>query len=352
VGQSHLSFSTSQPVLYAFLPRQQFPMLKDIIDGHKAKINSIQAAVEDALAKGLMRQEAYDLIHEAAMKKKNTRRNRVIVEEECPPPSPPPEQVLHPKPSEAELEYTYEAPPAEAEPGYPYEAQPAEPELEYSHEAPPADACEYEVHIEPCCCPEETARPPEQDEATNQGASKVITDTNALHKNTNNPGGEKAGFGFTWCVRCARVDVALYGSKTLPREVRGGGLSGLDNGIAPILCGCSKGKGGSGDGSDRGKYTYGNHGRSGDVDFGFSFEKLKLSPAIFEGSEVARAARAIVSSDVAFVTVNGGVAFKDIGEIVKGLTKEDRMMSVDMKGFREGKREGLLLPYLVGGLIA
>lgn len=45
-------------------------MLKDIIEGHRAKINSIQAAAEDALAKGLMRQEAYDLIHEAAMKKK------------------------------------------------------------------------------------------------------------------------------------------------------------------------------------------------------------------------------------------------------------------------------------------
>jgi hypothetical protein len=321
-------------------------MLRDVIEAHKAKIKSIQAAVEDALAKGLMRQEAYDLIHEAAMKKNNTRRNRVIVEEECPPPPPPPEQVVHHEPAEAEPEYTYEAPPAEPESGYPYEAQPAEPELEYSHEAPPADACEYEVQIEPCYCPEEAARPLEQDEATNEGAPKVITDTNAPHKDTKISEGEKGGFGFTWCVRCARVDVILYGSKTLPTELRGA-ESQLDNGIATIMCGCRKPKGA---GNYRGKYVGGNHGFSGDVDFRSSFEKLRLSPAIFRGSEVAEAARAILSVEVAFITVNDGIAFKDIDEIVRGLTVEDRLMSVDMEGFRRGKRENLLLPYLAGGL--
>lgn len=161
-------------------------MLKDIIEGHRAKINSIQAAAEDALAKGLMRQEAYDLIHEAAMKKKNARRNRVIVEEEYPPPSPPPEQAVHPEPAAAEPEDTHDAPPAEAEPEYPYEAQPAEPDFEYSYETPPTDACEYEVRIEPCCCPQEAARPAEQDGAKDERAHKVAADTNAPRKNANN----------------------------------------------------------------------------------------------------------------------------------------------------------------------
>lgn len=41
-------------------------------------------------------------------------------------------------------------------------------------------------------------------------------------------------------------------------------------------------------------------------------EKLKLSPVIFGGSEVAQAARAILSFEVPFITVNDGVAFKDI----------------------------------------
>ena len=250
-------------------------MLKDIIEGHKAKINSIQAAAKDALAKGLMRQEAYDLIQEAAMEKKKTRRDRlVMVVEDCPPPSPPPEQVEYATPAEREPDRPYEVPATE---DCEYELPPAD---AGEDEVPPADAYNYEVQGEPPCCPEEAATPPEQDEATNEGAPKVPSDTSALHKDTNNSDGEKAGFGFTWCVRCARVDVALYGSKTLPREVRGGGLSGLNNGIAPILCGCS---GGIGEGSDQRKYMDANHGRSGDVDFGFSFEKLRLSPAIFEG---------------------------------------------------------------------
>ena len=97
-------------------------MLTDAIEAHKAKITSIQRAVEDALARGLMRQEAYDLIHEAAMKKKNTRRNQVIVEEEYQPPSLPPEQVVHPEPAEAEPEDTYDALLAKAESEYPNEA--------------------------------------------------------------------------------------------------------------------------------------------------------------------------------------------------------------------------------------
>jgi hypothetical protein len=343
-------------------------MLGDVIEAHKAKITSIQRAVEDALAKGLMSQEVYDLIHEAARKKKNTRRNRVIVEEGYPPPSPPPEQVVHPKPAEAEPEYTYEAPPAEAESGYPYEAppaeaepeyshgappsgypyeaQPAEPELEYSHGAPPADACEYEVQIEPFCCPEEAARPPEQDEATNEGTPKVITDTNAPHKDTNISEGEKGGFGFTWCFRCARVDVILYGSKTLPTELRGTD-SQLDNGIATTMCGHCRSKEA---GNHHVRYNGGLYGHSGVADFRSSFEKLKLSPVIFGGSEVAQAARAILSFEVPFIAANDGVAFKDIDEIVRGLTVEDRLMSVDMKGFRQGKKENLLLPYLAGGL--
>jgi hypothetical protein len=93
------------------------------------------------------------------------------------------------------------------------------------------------------------------------------------------------------------------------------------------------------------------YGLVDDVDFCSSFEKLKLSPAIFEGSEVAKIARAIMSSEVAFVTVGGGgVAFKDINQIMKGLTAEDRLMSVDVTRFREGERENLLLLYLAGGL--
>lgn len=45
-----------------------------------------------------------------------------------------------------------------------------------------------------------------------------------------------------------------------------------------------------------------------------SFEKLKLSPATFAGSEVTKIARAIMRSEVEFITINGGAVLKDMVE--------------------------------------
>ena len=60
----------------------------------------------------------------------------------------------------------------------------------------------------------------------------------------------------------------------------------------------------------------------------------------------------ILSFEVPFITANDGIAFKDIDEIIRELTVEDRLISVDMIGFREGKRENLLLLYLASSLTA
>jgi hypothetical protein len=140
-------------------------MYGDSTKAYKEKINTIQAAVEDALAKGLMEREAYDLICEAAMKKKNTRRDRLIV-----------------------------------------------------------------------------------------------------------------------------VEVILYGSKVLPTELKGA-ESQLDNGIAMIVCGCCRPKAA---GNYRFKQVAEKYGSMDEVDYRSSFDKMKLSPEIFAGSEVANIARAIM----------------------------------------------------------
>lgn len=101
-----------------------------------------------------------------------------------------------------------------------------------------------------------------------------------------------------------------------------------------IICGCCRPK-------EAGNYRIKpvaaeKYGFIDAVDFRSGFEKLKLSPAIFAGSEAAKIAQAIMSSEAAFVTVSGGgAAFKDINQIVKGLTAEDRLMSVDVTRFRE-----------------
>jgi hypothetical protein len=225
-----------------------------------------------------------------------------------------------------------------------------EDEPRHHYEQASNDAVPVESSIEPCYveeAPQDHAADAEDRE--DEGVSEATVDTTGLGGDARiTVQGDKRGFGFTWCIRCARVDVILYGSKTLPTELRGA-ESKLDNGIATIMCGCSKPRSA---GSGRGKYNGGLYGCSGDVDFRSSFERLRLSPAIFGGSEVARVACAILSVEVAFITVNDGVAFKDIDEIVRGLTVEDTMMSVDMEGFRQGKQVDLLLPYLAGGLTA
>lgn len=286
-------------------------------------LREIQKALDSASDQKLISKEGYDQIR-AAMAKKMKKKSPVCILEDVSTPPPPP-----PPPEAAEYVIV-----EEDEPGRPYEEA-------------FGDAVPVEESIEPCHIDE---TPQDQagdtEDGKGEGVPEATVDTTSLDEDADTVQGDKSGFGFTWCVRCARVDVFLYGSKTLPTELRGA-ESQLDNGIATIMCGYCKPKGA---GNYRGKYVSGNYGFSGDVDFRSSFEKLRLSPKIFGGSEVAEAARAILSVEVAFITVDDGVAFKDIDEIVRGLTVKDRVMSVDMKGFREGKRENLLLPYLAGGL--
>lgn len=137
------------------------------------------------------------------------------------------------------------------------------------------------------------------------------------------------------CLRCPRVEVIQHGSQTLPANLRGADFK-LDDGICMIVCGACRPE------------DVGSHRTKDDLRSGFG--KLKIEPAVFAGLEVAHIARAIMSFEVAFITANGRVAFKDIYEIVKGLTAKDRLMSVDLGRFKKAERKKLLLPYLAGGL--
>jgi hypothetical protein len=295
---------------------------------HIKSLRDIQRALDSAIEQKLVTNEGYDQIRAVIvekMKKKSSGLEMADTLEEAQPPPPP----------EAEECIVVEEciVTEKDEPGNPYQ--------EASDEPVPV-----EESTGPHCIDAPQDQAPDAEEWVGVKIPEPTVNTASLSGDADTIPRDKSGFGFTWCIRCARVDVILYGSKTLPIELRGA-ESQLDNGIATIMCGCSKPEGGR---NGWGEYTDGGYGYSGDVDFRSSFEKLRLSPTIFEGSEVAEAARTILAVKVAFITVNDGVAFKDIDEIVRGLTVEDRMMSVDMKGFREGKRENLLLPYLAGGL--
>ena len=296
---------------------------------HIKSLRDIQRALDSAIEQKLVTNEGYDQIRAVIVEKMKKRSSGLemadTLEEAQPPPPPEAEECI----------VVEECIVAEKdEPGNPYQ--------EASDEPVPV-----EESIEPRCvdgAPQDQV--PDAEEWVGLRIPEPSVNTTSLGGDVDTIPRDKSGFGFTWCIRCGRVDVILYGSKTLPTELRGA-ESQLDNGIATIMCGHCRSKGA---GNHQGRYNGGLYGQPSVADFRSSFEKLKLSPVIFGGSEVAQAARGILSFEVPFITANDGVAFKDIDEIVRRLTVEDRVMSVDMKGFGEGKRENLLLPYLAGGL--
>lgn len=302
---------------------------------HTKSLRDIQRALDSAIEQNLVSNGGYEqiraVIAEKMKKKSSGWEVADTFEGDQPPPPPEAEDcILVEECAVAEECIMVE----EDEPGHPCQEATEDP-------APVEESTET-------CCVDEAAQDQVADaeERVGNEITEPAVDTTSLGGDADTIRRDKCGFGFTWCVRCARVDVDLYGGKTLPTELRGA-ESQLDNGIATIMCGYCKPKGAENQG---GKHTSGIYGFPGYVDFRSSFEKLRLSPAIFGGSEVAEVARAILSVEVAFITVNDGVAFKNIDEIVRGLTVEDRLMSVDMNGFRQGKKENLLLPYLAGGL--
>jgi hypothetical protein len=46
------------------------------------------------------------------------------------------------------------------------------------------------------------------------------------------------------------------------------------------------------------------------------------------------------------------VVYRDADKIVRELGVDDQIISVDLKKFREGNRQEIVLPYLRGGLIS
>jgi hypothetical protein len=55
--------------------------------------------------------------------------------------------------------------------------------------------------------------------------------------------------------------------------------------------------------------------------------------------------------EVAFITDEGGVAYRDVDRMTTSLRRDDKLMSVDVERFKQGERIGLICGFLAGGLI-
>jgi hypothetical protein len=279
---------------------------------HARTISEVKSALDHALSEGVISQKAYDRINIPGL-----------------------------KPKKKTFEWDFEAvPPPPSEP----EPEPIPVTVAEYCDAVVVDACGPEVAEGITCAappdvvaePDTVASPADQVEPSSQDETlaEVVSETvDAQRTGMDNKDKEK-GFAFTTCFRCGRVDVTQYGDRSLPKEVRG--ECEVDNGIVMILCGiCQEMDGGSNDTES----------------LCLDFKELKLSPELLEGSVVQNIANAVLSQEVAFITDEGGIAYRDINAMATKLRRGDKLMSVDVDRFKGGERQGLILGFLAGGLI-
>lgn len=164
-----------------------------------------------------------------------------------------------------------------------------------------------------------------------------FTVVEAVSSGTNGIDSKEAGKGvaFTACFRCGRMEINEYEDKCIPKDVKGECED--DNGIVMILCGgCREADAGSNDAV---------------TSPSLNFEGLRLSPKLLQGSIIQRVAETILGHEVAFITNEGGIAYRDVDSMMSSLKREDKVMSVDVERFKSGGRTGLRSGFLAGGLL-
>lgn len=181
------------------------------------------------------------------------------------------------------------------------------------------------------------------DDGKSDGSVTIHEPGASIKGKEHNPNEEEPveGCAFLWCLDCGRVDGVRYGNRTLPKYVKGE-ESESESGMVLILCGTCR--------QTVVRVTQAKPQLENSIVS--SFNNLRLRPRMFEGSEAVQAVREAVGREVKILTDKEGVAYRDVDRIVKGLTTEDHISSVDMEKFSSGKREGLILPYVRGGLIS
>lgn len=149
------------------------------------------------------------------------------------------------------------------------------------------------------------------------------------------------GCAFLWCLDCGRVDRVRYGSRTLPKYVKGE-ESESEFGMVLILCGTCR----------HTPIRITQAKAQVESSMASSFNNLRLRPRMFEGSKAVQAVREAMGREIKMFTDKEGVAYRDVDRIIKGLGTEDQIASVDVEKFGSGGRNELILPYVRGGLVS
>lgn len=308
-------------------------------------IKEVKGALDAALADGTISKAVYDLINRPGLETRNkgsSLEDRLLAPE--PEPEPEPEVEVIPAPEIAGPEPEAEGIPAtedvalELVPEY-------IPDMEkyQEEEAVPDDAAlERAESVSQATAPEEvaeTARGTSKDgqaELSGENETAIEETVEAVSSGTKGMDSKEVGKGiaFTACFRCGRMEMNQYADECIPRDVKGECKD--DKGIVMILCGdCGEADVGSEEAVTR---------------YRSSFEGLRLSPKLLQGSVIQRVAEAILGEEVSFITEEGGMAYRDVNGMMSSLKKNDKVMSVDVERFKSGERTGLKSGFLAGGL--
>jgi len=317
-------------------------------------MKEVKRALDEALAEGTISKDVYDLINRPGLETRNKNSNwdddllapepepKAIPAPEIAAPEPEPEAIPAPEIAAPEPEPEEIA----ADGAFALELESGSlPDMEDYEEAVPDDAVPEGVeNISQATAPGEVA---ESAPGTSIGGQVELRGDDETAKEetvesvslgTNGSDSKEVGKGvvFTACFRCGRMEIAQYADKCIPKDVKGECKD--DNGIVMILCGDCR----EVDASSNDAVTSPS----------MNFEGLRLSPKLLQGSIIQRAAGMILGHEVAFITDEGGIAYRDVDGMMSSLKKDDNVMSVDMKRFENGERTGLKSGFLAGGLIS
>jgi len=313
-------------------------------------IKEVKRALDAALADGTISKAVYDLINRPGLETRNkgsSWEDRLLAPEPEPEviPAPEPEPEVIPAPEIAAPEREAKGIPAtedvalELVPEYIPDMEKYEEE-----EAVPDDAVpEGAESVSQATAPEEVAETATgtskdgQAELSGDNETAIEETVEAVSSGTKGMDSEEVGKGiaFTACFRCGRMEMNQYADECIPKDVKGECED--DNGIVMILCGdCGEGDVGSNEAVTR---------------YSSSFEGLRLSPKLLQGSVIQRVAEAILGEEVGFITDEGGMAYRDVNGMMSSLKRNDKVMSVDVERFKSGERTGLKSGFLAGGLV-
>lgn len=306
-------------------------------------MKEMKRALDAALAEGTISKDVYDLINRSGLETRNKSSNW---DDDLLAPEPEPEAIPAPEIAAPEPEPEPEAEGIAADGVFALEPEPGSlPDMEKYEEAVPDDAVPEGVeNISQATAPEEVAETASgmsidgQAELNGDDETAIEETIEAVSPGTNGSDSKEVGKGvaFTACFRCGRMEINQYTDKCIPKDVKGECED--DNGIVMILCGdCREVDAGSNDAV---------------TSPSMNFEGLRLSPKVLQGSIIQRVAETILGHEVAFITDEGGIAYRDVDGMMSSLKKDDNVISVDMERFKNGERTGLKSRFLTGGLIS